>query len=426
MPYNINKSNGIPLVTIPDNTIDVTTSSLSLVGRNAFNFGQGLNNNFVGLIQHFSKSSPPINPLQGQLWYNQTKQLLSVYDGSRWSTWSPPFDGKTGIASVNLTSVATILFATVYQNQIISITSNKTIPSNLLPSYVLINGIQYNFEPLFSNGIVPGINIPFQYANDFTYGTSNTDNASEFNNTIGINGIISTANKFSNFPIFTLAGALIGNVQIIGNSNVNLVASMSNVYIGNSNITIHGVWSKVQVSNVGLVSNVYNVNTSDIFTALTYPTIDSNLVSVSNTPGTMVARDTNANFKANIMFGTSTSTFSFSKPFMLGIHGDVIGSVSFDGSSNVTIETSRATVNNLTAGKYNVLNVNNTGRVLAAMLVDNVPIGSLVLIQSNDLIPPGWVLCYGQTITLPSGGTITAPNLTNITVLGNRYIMRIS
>ena len=426
MPYNIFKSNGTPLVIVQDNTIDATASSLILIGRNALNFGQGINSNFVSLLQHFSNSTSPINPLQGQLWYNPSKQTLSVYNGSSWKKWTPAFDGTTGVASVNLNSIATILFASVFQNQIISITSNKIIPSNLLPDYVLINGIQYNFSPLFPHGILPGVNIPFQYANDFTYGTSITENATEFGNTLGINGIANKTSTFLSFPVLSLSGALKGNVEIVGNSNVNVAATMSNVYIGNSNVTIKGVWTKVNVGNVGLVSNVGNVQSSDIFTALTYHTIDSNLISVLSEPGTMVARDTNANFEANIMFGTTTTAYALSKPIMFGINGDIVGSVSFDGSNNVTIQTNLAPVENLSEGTYNVVNVNETGRIISATVVDNVPIGGLVLVGISSLVPAGWVLCYGQVVTLPNGGEITAPDLSDVTVAGNHYIMRIS
>ena len=425
MPYNIKKADGTHLVTVQDNTINLTASSLSLIGRNALNFGQSLDENFISLLQTFSNNMPPANPLQGQLWYNPSLQTLSVYNGSRWKIWTPPFDGKTGVASINLTSVSTILFASVTQNKIMSVTSNKAIPGNLLPSYLMINGIQYNFASLFSNGIVPGINIPFQYSNDFSFGTSISSNSTEFGNKIGLNGIITKTNTFSNYPILNLTDALTGNVTIIGNSNVNLATSFSNVYI-EGNTTVKGIWSKVIVGNIGLVSNVGNINTSDIFNALKYPTIDSNLISVTNSPNTMVARDSNANFQSNIMVGTATNAFAFKKPVMLGFNGDIIGSSSFDGSSNITIKTSRSNVVNLTSGIYNVLNVNNKGRVVAAMVVDNMPIASIVLLQSHEMIPNGWTLCYGQTINLPSGGTIVVPNLSNVFVGGCQYILRFS
>jgi len=426
VPYNITKSNGTPLVTVQDNTVNTSASSLALIGRNALNFGQGLNDNFVSLMQNFSSVRSPNNPLQGQLWYNPAQQTLSVYDGISWKTWTPAFNGITGVASVNLNAIATILFATVYQNQIITVTSHKAIPSNLLPHYVVINGFQYNFATLFPNGILPGVNIPFQYSNNFTYGTSTTDNATVFDNDIGINGTALAANTFVNSPTITLTGSLYGNAIITGSSNVNIPANMSNVYINDSNKTVGGVWSNVTVSDTGIVTGVSNVSINDIFLALGYPTIDTDLMSVTNIPNTMVARDVNANFEANIMFGTATSAFSFSKPVMLGINGDAVGAVSFDGTTDVTIQTNLAPVENLEQGSYNVLKVNNTGRVVSAMVVDNMPIGSLVLIENENLVPTGWVLCYGQTIILPDGGEITAPDLSNVTVLGNQYIMRIS
>ena len=91
MPYNVNKSDPTlttPIV-VPDmppglNTVD---TSLKLIGRNYPNFGQALAENFVHLLENFSSSTPPSNPISGQLWYDTSlldSQILKVFDGNTW------------------------------------------------------------------------------------------------------------------------------------------------------------------------------------------------------------------------------------------------------------------------------------------------------------------------------------------------------
>lgn len=82
MTYLINKSNGELLATIADGTIDTTSTSITLVGRDAINFGQSVNTNFVKLLESSANTSPPEYPLMGQLWYDSATGKLKVYDGS--------------------------------------------------------------------------------------------------------------------------------------------------------------------------------------------------------------------------------------------------------------------------------------------------------------------------------------------------------
>jgi hypothetical protein len=81
MPYIIKKTNGTTLTTIDDAALD-TTTDLSLVGKNYSGYGQVVNQNFVKLLENFSSSSQPANPIQGQLWFNNSTKALNVYDGT--------------------------------------------------------------------------------------------------------------------------------------------------------------------------------------------------------------------------------------------------------------------------------------------------------------------------------------------------------
>lgn len=85
MPYNITLSNGEPLVTIADGTVDINYTSLSLIGKNFAGYGQLMNENWVHLLENFSNASEPTNPLVGQLWYDSVSKIMKVR--TQFGTW---------------------------------------------------------------------------------------------------------------------------------------------------------------------------------------------------------------------------------------------------------------------------------------------------------------------------------------------------
>lgn len=84
MAYEIKKSDGTVLVELTDGLADSNSTSLTLIGRNLSNFGQQQNQNFVRLIENFSKSTSPSNPLKGQIWYDSTNGIMKVFQGIAW------------------------------------------------------------------------------------------------------------------------------------------------------------------------------------------------------------------------------------------------------------------------------------------------------------------------------------------------------
>lgn len=88
MSYIVTKTDGTTLTTIVDGTADTSSTSLTLIGRNYSNYGQLMANNLVWLLENFSNTSSPNDPVTGQIWWQKDQQLLKVYTGSSWKSIS--------------------------------------------------------------------------------------------------------------------------------------------------------------------------------------------------------------------------------------------------------------------------------------------------------------------------------------------------
>lgn len=86
MPYIVNNSDGSLTVTVADNTVDTSTYSLALIGRNVSNYGQFFAQNTIRQLENFASVARP-NPTQalvGQQWYDKSENIMRVYDGTVW------------------------------------------------------------------------------------------------------------------------------------------------------------------------------------------------------------------------------------------------------------------------------------------------------------------------------------------------------
>ena len=81
MSYTITLTDGQIFATIPDGTIN-TTSSMTLVGKNYAGYGQFINDDIIRLLENGANTTAPGAPLQGQLWYDQTNGTMKVYTGA--------------------------------------------------------------------------------------------------------------------------------------------------------------------------------------------------------------------------------------------------------------------------------------------------------------------------------------------------------
>ena len=149
MAYTIVKSDGTTLTTIADGTINTTSTSLGLPGRNFAGYGASLNTNFAHIVENFADDTPPANPLRGQLWYDTTDSLLKVCpsDGeanaAAWETLTATASGGTtsfgevdvtgDISSNNLT-VTNDISASSFSGDSLTISSSANISNASITS----------------------------------------------------------------------------------------------------------------------------------------------------------------------------------------------------------------------------------------------------------------------------------------------------
>ena len=165
MPYTVKKTNGSVLLTLNDFTTDTTSTSLILAGRGVPNYGAAYIDNFVGLCENFSYSSPPISPLQGQLWFNSRDNVLSVqYTG-------PTNDDLVPADMINLTNWHPIATRDWTFSLVTSTVNNKVIT---LKGDVNGSGNTTITTSLSNSGVIAGIynNIGVNAKGIATYGAS--------------------------------------------------------------------------------------------------------------------------------------------------------------------------------------------------------------------------------------------------------------
>jgi hypothetical protein len=81
MAYQINKTDGTIVSTVADGQIDDLSTDLTLIGKNYSGFGEAFNENLIKLLENFSNTTSPLNPIKGQLWFDASESKLKIYNG---------------------------------------------------------------------------------------------------------------------------------------------------------------------------------------------------------------------------------------------------------------------------------------------------------------------------------------------------------
>jgi hypothetical protein len=163
MPYSIARSTSTAVaINLPDNNVNESDTSLSLIGRNYPSYVPKLAENFLHLLENFSSPDSPNNPIPGQLWYNYdpansnlSANKLSVFDGLQWRNINL-VTTTTDIANPGLGDILTQVQGVTSTTIQIWNGGNWVNPTNLNPSITSLStassATSQALIPIFDNG----------------------------------------------------------------------------------------------------------------------------------------------------------------------------------------------------------------------------------------------------------------------------------
>jgi hypothetical protein len=243
MAYTIVKSDGTVLTTIADGTINTTSTSIGLPGRNYAGYGQTLDTNFVHQLENFADTTPPANPLRGQLWYNTNNQTLYVCptDGEANSlAWL----GLTSTSSGGTTTFGAVTVTGNLQANNISATNNSNA-----------NAATFSYLTVSANANIADANITTSNIGAVRTTTITTGSATTAGTLTGVWTVSGGAGgSGANAVIFSSGGIYISNSA---GANLYGIKTDKYMYANGDPISFAGTYSN---SNVASFLPTYNGN----------------------------------------------------------------------------------------------------------------------------------------------------------------------
>jgi len=391
MAYNINLSNGTPLITggLPDGTIDTINTSLTLVGKNYPGYGLFLNQNMVQIMENFAKSSAPAAPLPGQLWWNSSTKYLNVNTASSKGTtqaaWKPIATNTFSSSSPNSPVSGEQWFDTI--NGQLKVW-NGTTWAVIGPAAASSTG---------NSGAIPDTIAAVSPASTFVVLKFYIDNvlvgiwSKESSFTTSITGF-ATVNRGLNLNT-SINQAFYGNADVANNLNYNGIAVPANQFVRRDQTsTINGALSITNDSGItfgaasdflgsvssGVVTLQNSTNNKDIVLSVTKSSILTPIIKLNATTG---LAETFANPTAS-----STGFSIATKDYVDTLLGGGVGQSTF--SANITPGANVFyTLGNTTNRWNNIFSQSMiVGNVFAANTfagISNVAVVNL----SNSLLP---------------------------------------
>lgn len=84
-----------PTIELARTVVDNTSSSISLLGYDVWNWGELFQENILHMLEHFAAHTPPSNPTIGQAWFDVVTKQLKSYDGAKWIPTSTAYVGNS-------------------------------------------------------------------------------------------------------------------------------------------------------------------------------------------------------------------------------------------------------------------------------------------------------------------------------------------
>lgn len=258
MAYTIIKTDGTPLTTIPDGTINTTSTSIGLPGRNYAGYGQQLDTNFVHTLENFAAATPPPNALRGQLWADISNSSVVIK--------VCPTDGETNAAAwLSLTSTASGGTTTFGQ---VNITGNVTSNNIAATNEITSNSASFSFITVTANSSFANVSAAnANITGTLTAANISTGSATTAGNLVGVFTVTGSAGGANaDAMIFSVGGISIPNP---GGSNLYGIKCDKYMYANGDPISFAGTYTNANVQTYLATANIpilSNALTTTVFT----------------------------------------------------------------------------------------------------------------------------------------------------------------
>lgn len=437
MPYIINKTDGTPLVTLNDGTVD-TTTSVGLIGRNYVGYGEIQNENFLFLLENFANTTAPSRPITGQTWFDTSTKALNVYTGQTWVPVSSAIISNTEPVSMveNAGAIGNGLFwfkSSTNQLYLYNDGEWKLVGPNGLEGYGITNIVADTVvdtnltEHAILKAFVDDNLVAIISKSSFRINSSNS-----ITGFLDINAGITLSSGFS------VGGTLIGNASTA--SRLETPRSINGVsFSGASDITITSATTGSLTNGSYIVGGVFNGSTNQTWSVDATSSNVINKVVVRDQNGDFSARNINANIigslSGNVTANSGTSKFDIvevNEIIGLKLTGNSVSAsklltarqingVLFDGTRDITVPVSGLDVSgtrlaaNVKESELTSLGILSSLRVQAP----GITIGSHLQISTDQNSNPLISSAVGTKIRLTIADSSQANSTANFEFLNS-------
>jgi hypothetical protein len=390
MPYIINKSNGEPLLTLEDGTLN-DDYGVGLLGKNTIGYGEVQNENFIHLLENFAGIAPPSgNILTGQLYFNTDKKQINVYDGTQWKLLGDavvhPKDPTLPIADQGLgitaPSLGSLWLNSTTQQLFVYNNGWKLIGPEAVESFGTTRAVTTTLTDIVGT-IHPVIQI-----------TVNNTVIAICSSTLFT---ISSSTAVSGFSVIKPGITLSTAVDLKGNLDGNALTASKlqnprlingQVFDGTSDITITASSSTTLTRGQYLLGNDYNGSQPTTWSVDATPESNPSKLVVRDSQGDFSARTITANLVGNVTGNvtSTTGTSQFNDVVANSFTGNITGRLTGLASESSKLQTPR-TINGVAFdGTANITVVAESNTLIGTRLAENIKESSLTSVGTlNNL-----------------------------------------
>lgn len=307
MSYVVTNTRGQIIAVVQDGTVDTTSTSQTLVGKNVTPYGEYEIENLVHQLENFANTTPPGNPIEGQLWWDSTNKKMMAFTGTAWA-----------YVSVNGSS-ENVASTVVLRDGNSAFSTGNITSTGVTANTVLITGNGANSTIVFrdNDGNVTDTKIFYQNSTVGLNVNVNANTAATFFSdgttfnypvTVPLTPTISTQAASKGYVDSAVANAGFGSGTV---SSVGIDAGFGISVTGGPITTIGNITVEVDASSNNVANTVVRRNSNGNFAAGRFDatSVYSNTVTVTGSGST--ARVDFVNNDTSVFYNTTTQGLTF-------------------------------------------------------------------------------------------------------------------